>query len=172
MAAQVSLMASAGCSVSCMSVRMNFGTWCPGRPLVSRTKGARLRCGYLSNLSFLFVLPCAQDGHWQLEKSQALEEKGDTIATSTSFTHHKRHCWGRGRFPTSSTYSGFQLEVCLQTSHSPRPSGRATLRSANCDVRRIKLNGSTQNCTRLQSGRVLGGLRLSQMLREYIRRVR
>ena len=50
MADQVSLTASGGLSL------MNFLACGPGRPVVSRMKGTRLMCGYLSNLFFSALL--------------------------------------------------------------------------------------------------------------------
>ena len=56
MADQVSLMASGGLSASRMRLLMNFLACGPKRPVVSRMKGARLMCGYLSNLLFSALL--------------------------------------------------------------------------------------------------------------------
>ena len=49
MAEQVSRMACEGLSASLMRLLLNFLAWCPGRSVVSRMKGTRLMCGYLSN---------------------------------------------------------------------------------------------------------------------------
>ena len=56
MADHVSLMASGGLSASRMEWLMSFLACGPGRPVVSRMKGTRLMCGYLSNLPFSALL--------------------------------------------------------------------------------------------------------------------
>ena len=103
----------------------------------------------------------ARDNHtgW-VSRSASAASSVDCPGAPT--TRHRRHSWGALPFQLV----GPNLKCC--SSHSPR----ATLRPANCDVRRIKLSGSTRNCTTRLSGTVLGGLRLGQMLCEQVRRDR
>ena len=49
MADQVSRIAGGGLSASFMRLLMNLLAWCSGRPVISKTKGTRLMCEYLSN---------------------------------------------------------------------------------------------------------------------------
>ena len=83
---QVSLMASGGLSASRMRQLMNFLACGPGRPVVSRMKGTRLMCGYLSNLFFSALLAMSPGLVLAAETKDGLQEKGATIETSRYVT--------------------------------------------------------------------------------------
>ena len=86
MADQVSLMASDGLSASRMRWLMNFLACGPGRPVVSRMKGTRLMCGYLSNLFFSALWAIAPGFVLAAETRDGLQEKGATMDTSQFVT--------------------------------------------------------------------------------------
>ena len=62
----------------------------PGRPVVSRMKGTKLLCGYLSNLYFSDLLAMSPGLVLATETKHGLEEKGATIETSTHVTDSLR----------------------------------------------------------------------------------
>ena len=55
---------------------MNFLACVPGRPVVSRMKGTRLMCGYLSNLFFSALLAISPGFVLAAETRNGLQEKG------------------------------------------------------------------------------------------------
>ena len=65
---------------------MNFLACGPGRPVVSRMKGTRLMCGYLSNLFFSALLAMSPAFVLAAETRDGLQEKGATIETSRYVT--------------------------------------------------------------------------------------
>ena len=79
---QVSLMASGGLSASPTRLLMNFLACGPGRPVVSRMKGTRLMCGYLSIWAFSALLAMCPGRVLAAAMRAGLLEKGDTWATS------------------------------------------------------------------------------------------
>ena len=60
---------------------MNFLACGPGRPVVSRMKGTRLMCGYLSNLFFSALLAISSGFVLAAETRVGLQEKGATMDT-------------------------------------------------------------------------------------------
>ena len=69
---------------------MNFLACGPGRPVVSRMKGTRLMCGYLSNLFFFALLAISHRFVLAAETRDGLQEKGATIETSKYVTEPLR----------------------------------------------------------------------------------
>ena len=65
---------------------MNFLPCGPGRPVVSRMKGTRSMCGYLSNLHFSAFLAMSPGFVFAAETRDGLQEKGATIETSRYVT--------------------------------------------------------------------------------------
>ena len=61
---------------------MNFLACGPGRPVVSRMKGTRLMCGYLSNLFSSSLLAIRPGFVLAAETRDGLQAKGATIETS------------------------------------------------------------------------------------------
>ena len=69
---------------------MNFLPCGPGRPVVSRMKGTRLMCGYLSNLFFSALLVISPGFVLAAETRDGLQEKGATMDTSKHVTEPLR----------------------------------------------------------------------------------
>ena len=78
----VSRMAREGLFASFMRLLMNYLARYPGRPGVSRMKGARLTCGYRSNLIFSAFLAMRPGRVLPAALRAGLLEKGVTMATS------------------------------------------------------------------------------------------
>ena len=78
---QVSLTASGGLSASRNRQLMNFLACGSGRPVVSRMKGTRLMCGYLSNLFFSALFAISPGFVLAAETRDGLQEKGANTLT-------------------------------------------------------------------------------------------
>ena len=82
----MSLIAGGGLLASRMKWLMNFLACGPGRPVVSRMKGTRLMCGYLSNLFFSALLAISPGFVLAAETRDGLQEKRATMDTSKYVT--------------------------------------------------------------------------------------
>ena len=69
---------------------MNFLACGPGRPVVSRMKGTRLMCEYLSHLLFSALLAMSPGLVLAAETRDGLQEKGATFETSRYVTEVHR----------------------------------------------------------------------------------
>ena len=69
---------------------MNFLACGPGRPVVSRMKGTRLMCGYLSNLFFSTLLAISPGFVLAAQTRDGLQEKKATMDTSIFVTEPSR----------------------------------------------------------------------------------
>ena len=121
---QVSQVATGGLSASFVRLLMNFLACGPERPVVSRVKGTRLMCGYLSNVLFSVFLAMCPGRVLAAATSDGLQDKGATVGTSKYVTEplrlktmSKRTC---SRCPfTTRVRAGPSCSICVNVSFLP-----------------------------------------------------